>query len=112
MTCNEAVSAITTRISAVSLASSGEEQGMSSASSMLLLRAELWHYSFIKVANTLPSHPHTPPTPPLQLHNIGVLCGLMPSSNALNIDKELIHQITRGITPVTPHGEPGHMTIT
>ena len=43
----------------------------------------------------------------LQLHAIGVLCGLMPSSNVQNYDKVVINRITAGITLVCYDGE-GH----
>jgi len=42
MTCNEAIQAIMMRISADSL--------ISATSSLLLVRAELWHYALTKVA--------------------------------------------------------------
>ena len=44
----------------------------------------------------------------LQLHAIGVLCGLMPSSNVQNYDKVVISRITAGITPVCFDGEGQH----
>ena len=46
-------------------------------------------------------------TSPLQLHAIGVLCGLMPSSNKLNHDTVLIKQISSGVTPVASQGGCG-----
>ena len=47
------------------------------------------------------------PFPHLQLHAIGVLCGLMPSINKLNHDTVLIKQICSGVTPVSPQGGCG-----
>ncbi len=96
MTCNEAILAFMARISPDSL--------VSATSSLLLVRAQLWHYALQKVRLLCPWEV-TPPEPclcfpPWQLHDIGLLCGLMPSSNKLNHDKVLIEQISSGITPV------------
>jgi len=46
-----------------------------------------------------------------QLHAIGVLCGLMPSSNIQNHDKVLISRIASGITLVQKEGKGSHMTV-
>lgn len=136
MTCNEAILSFMARISPDSLESA--------TSSLLLVRAELWHYALQKVRQTdntilcaimhgislssplppslpsplpppssslppppLPPPPLSPPPSPScylfsQLHDIGVLCGLMPSSNKLNHDKVLIKHISSGINPVPP----------
>ena len=52
------------------------------------------------------------PVSSLQLHAIGVLCGLMPSPNVQNYDKVVINRITAGITLVCYDGEGhGNMSV-
>ncbi|XP_064397109.1 trafficking protein particle complex subunit 10-like [Halichondria panicea] len=74
MSCNEAIQAFMALISPDSL--------QSATSSLLLVRAQLWHYALEK------------------LEAIGGLCGVMPSANKLNQDSVLIKQLTSGIHPV------------
>jgi hypothetical protein len=74
MACNETVLAIMSRVNPDTL--------VDSTTSLLLVRAQLWHYALEK------------------LHYIGGLCGLMPGNKAIEQNTSLIHTLINGISPV------------